>query len=118
MGDGTASAPGSVTYRHHMFRRERRAAASGARRLAARGTGSQFLDQGLEAYGYFLAATIWGTAAGVIGVFVYLPTLIVGRGVNLASAIELVVVLALCLVAVVRVRQSKQVRIPCDCLAG
>ncbi len=111
MSGETNSAPDRVAYRHHMFGWERRAASNGERRLETRGNSTRFLDQGREAYGYLLCGAIWGTMAAALAILVFFPTLIIGRGMTVASGVELGVIYALLLMAVIRLWQSKRSRI-------
>jgi hypothetical protein len=94
-----------------MFGWERRAAANGARRLAARGNTSRFLGQGLEAYSYLLSGAIWIVAGGAVGILVFFPTLILQSGMTVVSGVELFVVYALLVIGVLRLWQSKRSRL-------
>ena len=100
----------TVEYRHHLFSWERRIAASGVRRLKAQGDPRGFLAFGLEAYGYLLCAAVWGTAAGILAIFVEFPMLVIQGGATLASWIVVIVVVSLCSMAFVRGLQSKEAR--------
>jgi hypothetical protein len=100
----------AAQYRHFMFGWERRWAASGARRLEARGDPRGFLNQGPEAYGYLACAFIWGSVAAIIAILVFFPTLIVGRGMTIAGGVELAVVYLLLAMTFLRAIQSKRAR--------
>jgi len=93
-----------------MFGWERRFAASGVRRLRARGDPGKFLAVGLESYGYLVCAAVWGSAAGVLAIFVGFPLLVIQKGASLASWLVILVVVLLALMVFVRVHQSKLAR--------
>lgn len=102
--------PDQVQYSHVMFGWERRFAATGVRRLRARGDPGGFLAAGLESYGYLVCAAIWGSAAGVIAICVGFPLLVIQKGASLASWLVVLVVALLALMVFIRVRQSKLAR--------
>ena len=79
--------------------------------MRARGDPRGFLGVGLESYGYLLGASLWGTAAGFLAIFVELPLLVVQRGATVASGAVFAAVTLLCSMAFIRVRQSKLARI-------
>ncbi len=108
--DHSGSLPDEVQYSHFLFAWERKWAASGVRRLSRRGDPSGFLAVGLEAYGYFASAFLWGAAAGVLVLFVCFPLLVAQGGASLASWFVYLLVLLLVAMAFVRLRQSKLAR--------
>jgi len=102
---GTSEA---VSYRHFTFRWERRWANNGARRLQARGDPRGLLKQGREAYGYLVCASVWGFGGWLVGVFIFLPTLIASGGMTLAGGVELVIAYLLLSMCFMRVIQAKR----------
>lgn len=100
----------SVEYRHRLFGWERRWAASGVRRLRARGDPGGFLANGLEAYGYLACAVVWGAAAGLLAVLVGIPLIFIQGGPTAASDLILIVVALLCSMVFVRLLQAKKTR--------